>query len=81
MWRKLKLPRMRIVRIFKGNFLTKMATLKSGGLRCHEVDFTIAKQYSDFKVDGKKVTRTYISRREGEYTESSFTPSHPHPAK
>ena len=56
MWRKLKLPRMRIVRIFKGNFLTKMATLNSGGLRCHEVDFTIAKQYSDFKVDGKKVT-------------------------
>ena len=72
---------MRIVRIFKGNFLTKMATLNSGGLRCHEVDFTIAKQYSDFKVHGKKVTRTYISRREGEYTESSFTPSHPHPAK
>ena len=81
MWRKLKLPRMRIVRIFKGNFLTKMATLNSGGLRCHEVDFTIAKQYSDFKVHGKKVTRTYISRREGEYTESSFTRSHPHPAK
>ena len=81
MWRKLKLPRMRIVRIFKGNFLTKMATLNSGGLRCHEVYFTIAKQYSDFKVHGKKVTRTYISRREGEYTESSFTPSHPHPAK
>ena len=87
MWRKLKLPRMRnfTVLIFWGGFFDKNGNLENWSSMSRSGFYNrencLANQYSDFKVQGKKVKRTYISRHGEECTKSTFTSSQPHPAK